>query len=283
MTMKRSAALLSPLLLLMSLASLALAGPGNDKVLTKTIADTSAIVPGKPFLIGFKFTVEPKWHIYWKNPGDSGLPTKVKLTLPDGFTAGELLYPTPARLALAGDILNYAYENEVMLMVKITPPANLPVGTSVTLGAKATWLVCQDECVPGQADVSIKLPVAETSTSANADVFKQWSDLLPVKSDADDIASTSNTMAISNGEGQATVNVGWKTVPTDAQYIPGPLKNGDVSDIKVETTGDSTKITFGLKNFKGDEPVTGLVVFTSSTGAKRGVEVSIPPSAASAR
>jgi DsbC/DsbD-like thiol-disulfide interchange protein len=280
--MKNPIALLSTLLALLCLGSIAGAEPGNDKVQTETVADTSAIVPGKPFLVGFKFTIAPNWHIYWKNSGDSGLPTEIKFHLPDGFTAGELMFPTPARLALPGDILNYAYENQVMLMVKITPPKNLSVGTSVTLGAKASWLVCQDECLPGQGDVSIDLPVAETSTPANVDLFKQWTDQLPVKEDAADIASTSNAMAMSNGDGQATISIGWKKAPTDAQFIPGVLKNGDIETIKAVTTGDSTKITFVVKGFKGDEQVTGLVVFTSSTGAKRGVEVSIPPAAAAA-
>jgi len=274
--MKKLTPLLSTFLTVVCLGQFAVAGPGNAKVQAEAIADTSAIVPGKPFMLGFKFTIEPNWHIYWKNPGDSGLPTQVKLSLPEGFSAGELMFPTPSRLALAGDILNYAYENQVMLMVKITPPKTLSAGTTVSISGKASWLVCQEECVPGQADVSVELPVAETSTPANADLFKQWMDQLPVKEDAEDIASTSNSLAIGNGDGQASISVGWKKTPGDVQFIPGPLNNGDIENIKTVTTGDATKITFVIKSFKGDEPVTGLVVFTSAAGAKRGVEVSIP-------
>ena len=278
--MKKSIALSSALVALLCMGSFSVAEPGNDKVQTETISDTTAIVPGKPFTLGFKFTIEPKWHIYWKNPGDSGLPTNIKLQLPDGFTAGEVMFPAPSRLALPGDILNYAYENQVMLMVTITPPKTLSPGTTVTLPAKASWLVCQDECLPGQADVSIELPVAETSAPANADVFKQWTDQLPVKDDPDDIASSSNSMAVSNGTGNGSISIGWKKTPTDVQFIPGPLKDGDLGNIKSVTTGDSTRITFDIKEFKGGEPVTGLVIFTSPTGIKRGVEVSIPTATA---
>jgi DsbC/DsbD-like thiol-disulfide interchange protein len=278
--MKKHSVLLSALLTLTCFGAVGRAQPRNDKVQASSIADTSAIVPGKPFLVGFKFTIEPGWHIYWKNAGDSGLPTQIKLILPEGFTAGELMFPTPTRLQLAGDILNYAYENQVMLMVRITPPKNISVGTSVKLGAKASWLVCQEECVPGQADVSLELPVAESATPANDGEFKQWTDQLPVSKDADDVASTSDSMAVSNGDGQASLTIGWKKTPTDAQFIPGPLKNGDIENIKSVTTGDSTKITFAIKSFKGDEPVTGLVVFTTSAGVKRGLEISIAPSAA---
>jgi DsbC/DsbD-like thiol-disulfide interchange protein len=275
--MKKSIGLLSALLGFICLCSSAMADPGSDRVQVTAIADTSAIVPGKPFMVGLTYTIEPGFHIYWKNPGDSGLATEVKLKLPEGFTASELMFPVPSRLQLAGDILNYAYEDKVMLMVQITPPKDLPVGKSITLAGKTTWLVCKDDCVPGQAKISLELLVADSATPANADLFKQWTSQLPVKKDAEDISSWSHSTSLSNGTaGIVTMDIGWKKTPSDVQFIPGALKNGDITNIKVAAAGDSSKISFNLANYTNDEPITGLLVFTSAAGVKTGVEISIP-------
>src|ERR1700728_141868 len=90
------------------------------------LSDVSAVQPGKPFWLGVRLKVDPGWHVYWKNPGDSGLPTRVKFSLPDGFTADALQFPAPQRLVLPGGIVCFGYENSVMLLAKITPPENLP-------------------------------------------------------------------------------------------------------------------------------------------------------------
>ncbi|MBC7940485.1 MAG: protein-disulfide reductase, partial [Chitinophagaceae bacterium] len=49
---------------------------------------------GKPVWLGLKIDHQPHWHTYWKNPGDSGLPTALEWTLPAGVTAGEIAWPT---------------------------------------------------------------------------------------------------------------------------------------------------------------------------------------------
>src|SRR5271168_3908009 len=85
-------------------------------VQAELLANVSEIQPGKPFWLGVHFVIDPSWHIYWKNPGDAGLPTRVKLTLPDGFTAGPLQFPTPSRFEQPGGIVIYGYENSVTLL-----------------------------------------------------------------------------------------------------------------------------------------------------------------------
>src|SRR5690606_15090345 len=81
----------------------------------------------------------------WKNPGDSGMETTVTWTLPEGFSAGELEYPTPMRLPFGGELLNFAYEGASTLLVTLTPPANLKPDSAVPITAKAAWLVCDDQ------------------------------------------------------------------------------------------------------------------------------------------
>jgi DsbC/DsbD-like thiol-disulfide interchange protein len=242
------------------------------------VANVSSIKPGTAFMVGIKITIDPGYHIYWKNPGDSGIATDVKLTLPEGFKAGDLLFPLPSRLEMPGPIVNFGYTKSVMLMVSITPPNELPAGKSITLSGAANWLVCdENNCIPGSGKLSVDLPVADTDAPANTDLFKQWTSQLPIPiaMDSADIASSSNGLSLTDGNGQASVSIGWKAVPSDLQYFPGALATGDISNVKLTTAGDSTKITFDLKSFKGDEPVTGLLTFTSATGTKTGVEISI--------
>src|SRR5687768_7951944 len=108
--------ILAPLLGL--LAAPALAQPNQDLVKAKLLADVSAVKPGEAFTVGLRLSIEPGWHVYWTNPGDSGAPTSVKLKLPAGFKAGPVQYPVPIRFNQPGDVLGYGYEDELMLTVR---------------------------------------------------------------------------------------------------------------------------------------------------------------------
>ncbi len=254
------------------------AASADDHAQATLLANVLAVQPGKPFMLGVRFEIDPGWHIYWKNPGDSGLPTQLKLTLPDGFTQSELMFPVPERLQLPGDIVNYAYENQVMLMVRITPPTNLIDGKPISITGKASWLVCKDDCRPGGATLSLQLPVANAEVPAtNEDLFRQWTADLPVKH-APDVESITGSLTRSGETAQGSINVTWKKPPADLLFLPGPLESGDVRDVTLNTSGGLTKLTFTIKRFKGDEPVTGLLTFTSAAGVKTGVDVSIPAS-----
>ena len=113
-------------------------------VRAELLADVSALQPRKPFWLGVRLSIDPGWHVYWKNPGDAGLPTRVTFTLPDGFTAGPLQFPTPRRFLQPGNIVVFGYENSVLLLTKITPPANLPADFQGQFQANVSWLVCSD-------------------------------------------------------------------------------------------------------------------------------------------
>lgn len=256
---------------------------GNDRVKVSALADVSSIQAGKPFWMGFNFAIKPGFHIYWKNPGDSGLATEIKLNLPEGFTAGELMFPVPRRLKLPGDIINYAYEDNVMLLTQITPPKNLAAGAKVAISARVNWLVCKDDCLPGSSNVSLDLSVADVAVPANEELFKSWGGRLPLKADPTDVASIWCGRAIYRGGCRGTVRINWKILPNEIQYLPGPLKSGDTTDVKVNTTGQSTLITFDVKNLAEGEPVSGLVTFTTPSVEQIGLDVSIPGDSATTK
>lgn len=131
------------------------------------ISRMAAAAPGQPIEAALRLNIIPHWHTYWKNPGDSGLPTKLKWDLPPGFTASDIVWPAPMKLPF-GPLLNFGYENEVMHLVTITPPANLKAGGEVVLKAKAEWLVCKDVCIPEEAMLTLKLPVVAASPLVDA-------------------------------------------------------------------------------------------------------------------
>jgi thiol:disulfide interchange protein/DsbC/DsbD-like thiol-disulfide interchange protein len=144
--------------------------PNGRHVEASIIAETRSIVPGQPLHLALRQEIQPGWHTYWSNPGDSGLPTTIDLTLPPGFKPGPIAWPTPQRFT-SGPVVDYGYEREVILPVTIETPATLQVGVDISLKAHASWLVCSDTCIPEDAELTMSLPVrAVTATDP------QWVD-----------------------------------------------------------------------------------------------------------
>jgi thiol:disulfide interchange protein DsbD len=107
--------------------------------------------------VGIYFKLEQGWHIYWKNPGDAGFPPHVSWSLPSGITAGAMQFPAPKRLPL-GPLMDYGYDNEVLFPLKLHVADGVK-GGPVTLHAKVDWLVCQERCIPGKAELEVQSKV----------------------------------------------------------------------------------------------------------------------------
>jgi DsbC/DsbD-like thiol-disulfide interchange protein len=120
------------------------------------IAEETSIKPARPFWVGLHFQLERGWHIYWTNPGDSGEPPRLKWDLPAGFHASSIHWPLPSRFE-DHSLVDFGYQNEVVLPVEITPPSTLGTGPEAQLSATVNWLVCRDVCVPGRAALTLTL------------------------------------------------------------------------------------------------------------------------------
>lgn len=131
----------------------------QPKVQAELIAAVGSIEPGVPFSVGLHQRIAPRWHTYWKNPGDSGEPTRMSWTLPEGFTASEIRWPIPEGIPV-GPLMNFGYSGSVLLPVTITPPEQLNRSTPIEIKARANWLVCEAICIPESAQLSLTLPVA---------------------------------------------------------------------------------------------------------------------------
>src|SRR6266851_1994732 len=155
-------------------ATFAIAAPAYaaslpDPVAARLVPEAGSIVPGGTLWVDLHLDIAPGWHTYWRNPGDSGLPTEIAWTLPPGFGAGDIAWPAPERFVL-GTIGNYGYSGAADLLVPITAPANLDPGSTAHLGANASWLVCSDICIPGEANLVLDLPVRATPTAPDPTV-----------------------------------------------------------------------------------------------------------------
>jgi thiol:disulfide interchange protein DsbD len=123
------------------------------------------VAPGAPVWVGLQITHQPEWHTYWKNAGDSGLPTEMAWTLPAGVSTGEIAWPVPTKIPV-GNLANYGYENTVLLPVPLEvstlykPPVALGGGTpAMDIRLKASWLVCRKECIPEEGTFTLPLPL----------------------------------------------------------------------------------------------------------------------------
>ena len=132
-----------------------LAGP---RVRVELISETAGIEPGGAVWVGIRQHIAPGWHTYWINPGDSGEPMTVAWTLPRGVAAGPLVWPHPERIPV-GPAMSFGYTDAVVVLARLTAPADLSPGARLDLRARASWLVCAKICIPEEADVALTLPV----------------------------------------------------------------------------------------------------------------------------
>jgi thiol:disulfide interchange protein DsbD len=172
------ASILAVLSLLAAPHALAAQVVKTEHVEAELVAAKASAQPGKPALVGLKLRMEPHWHTYWKNPGDSGLPTTLSWTLPDGVKAGDIQWPTPHKLPI-GPLLNYGYEGTLLLPVALTVPTGFKA-ESLAVKLHAEWLVCNDVCIPESGDFELNVPV-QAATAGHAALFSAAAAAMPLE------------------------------------------------------------------------------------------------------
>ena len=144
-----------------------------DHAMVELISEYDAVVPGQSFDLALRFDLEEHWHIYWKNPGASGLSTTIDWLLPESIEAGDVQWPAPERIQLGG-LVNYGYEEEAVFIVTLQAPEDLKLGSDLAITANLFWLICKETCLPGEAALDLVLPVAsKAEPSAEASAFTE--------------------------------------------------------------------------------------------------------------
>ncbi|MFM7622004.1 MAG: protein-disulfide reductase DsbD domain-containing protein, partial [Alphaproteobacteria bacterium] len=142
-----------------------------EQVAPTLIAAQGGWSPGSVHHFALELTHTPGWHSYWKNPGDSGLPTQLQVDIPSSFTLSHLSWPAPERLPVA-HLVNYGYQGTIRLYFSITAPAALPTFTR-PVQIKATWLACQDICIPEDATFLLPPQILPPNAAPDADFMEQ--------------------------------------------------------------------------------------------------------------
>jgi thiol:disulfide interchange protein DsbD len=257
-------------LLALLMAAPAFAQDGGPKVHARLVAEDKAIAPGGTITVALEEKIAPRWHTYWKNPGDAGAPTEIQWTLPPGWKAGPIQWPRPKRLPV-GPLMDYGYEGTPWLLTTLTAPPDA-TGT-VTIKAQASWLVCEQICIPEDATLNLTLAVGKQE--ADPAVVKNFAAaraLLPVASpwklnyalgDTLDIYVAAPSLAAAH--------------PTSADFFParaGIIKNAAPQLVGYAKDGLVLRLTPGNKV---NGLLEGLLVLTSTDGSTQALEVSVPP------
>ena len=212
---------------------------------------------------GLYFKLEPGWHVYWQNAGDSGEPPHIQWTLPTGITAGEMQFPAPRRLPL-GPLMDFGYENEVLFPFSLDVASSTKPGP-VALNAKVKWLVCREVCIPGKAELEADrvipaTPAQGAELSPDKEIYERLVGQLPKSLPSNDTAvfqltATGFRVAISTGqrETQATFFPEDENVlDNPAPQTVTPTKTGLVLDLKRDAN-----LTASPAQLKGVIELTG--------------------------
>jgi thiol:disulfide interchange protein DsbD len=135
----------------------------GEHVQVQILSEEMTLRPGATQTFALRFQPDPRWHVYWKNPGDSGEPPRLEWKKPEGWSLSEFSWPVPQRIQV-GPFYNIGYEGEVVLPFQLTVPPD-QTGDAITLEALARWLVCEEECIPGQHLFSWTMPLQKTGAS----------------------------------------------------------------------------------------------------------------------
>lgn len=239
--------------------SFGLPGLTDKPVRARIVTDTRTIVPGGTITVGVLLTLDEGWHVYWRHPGDAGLPTSVDFDLPDGFEVGPLQWPVPTRFTEPGDIQTNGYADQVLLFADVTAPDDLTPRTTATIGVTAKWLMCKDVCIPGSAEIEIALPVTTERTPAEDELIATWRARLPEPSESagESDASVRDVSVTSDrsdtGDLAFEVDVQWRRPVWRVDWIFAPPAGLEVIDVVETSRGSRTTLRCRVRRLMGQE------------------------------
>jgi thiol:disulfide interchange protein DsbD len=265
------------IVLLLLAAMLPAAAQPGPRVHARLVAESATVPPGGTVMVALEEKIAEGWHTYWENPGDAGAPTEIHWTLPSGWKAGAIQWPRPKRLPV-GPLMDYGYEGTPWLLIPITAPADAKPGESITIKAAASWLVCQQICVPEDATLTLPLTIGAAAPDPGAAAgFAAARALLPAASpwkmtfalagDHLDLYAAAPSLAAAH--------------PKAADFFPrhaGTIKNVAPQLMGFAESGLVLRLTPGAKIDKSG-PLDGLLVLTSADGSVQALEVRAPPGA----
>ncbi len=232
---------------------------GNDYTKVRLDVSNHKIEPGSQLLLVFTFIISKDWHIYWQNPGDSGLPTKIEIENSNNFEIDDIFWPAPVVFKW-DEFTNYGYKDSVKLILPISIPKNTPEGR-YELNSKVSWLVCKEECLPGNQNFKISFEVADKS-EINPELTEINLNNYPFK-----LKNINSWSSIRNDT--LILNIAYNSSNYGKVYAEFyPLEEGYYiySNIKSNLTiNNNIEVILPLDNFRESNPteINGLLVIKS--------------------
>ena len=247
-----------------SVVLLCLAGLSTQAAHTQAslILAAESAKPGDTVLAGVRLRIDHGWHTYWRNPGASGMPTKIEWQLPTGVSADATEWPAPQKLP-EEDLTTYVYTDDVVLLVPLKLVPDLKPGM-LELKATVSWLECKTLCVPGKADIEAGLTIAvETKPSKDAPLLESWLKKLPQKGNTISPHAWWEKPANSN---LRPLLIEW-TAPKEAtlaDFFPDGYDHFEVQPNAQRVPASAGKICLRVEvnKFEGDWPkeISGLLI-----------------------
>ena len=252
----------------------AAAQDSGPKVQARLVAEDSAVPNGGTVTVALVEDIRAGWHTYWLNPGDAGAPTEIKWTLPQGWRAAAIQWPTPKRLPV-GPLMDYGYEGKLWLLQELTVPANANAGDTIVLKAAVDWLVCKDVCVPENTTLTLPLKIGPAAADpAVAKDFAAARNLMPVPSPWKLTYALGKTLDL-----YAAAPALAAAHPVEASFFPE--KSNVLNDDAQQTLGFTKdglvlRLMPARKIAKIGGALTGVLVLKSSDGSIQALAVDAP-------
>jgi DsbC/DsbD-like thiol-disulfide interchange protein len=244
-----------------------------DHVKATFLADVKIIKPGQPFHVGLLLQIDPGWHIYWENPGESGSPTRLKITAPPGITVSPARYPIPKTFVQPGNLTGYGYEDQTMLIARVVVPQDWPKGKSIDLTADATWLNCKDVCFPGKAKLDLTIAVGDENENDNSELFERWHARLPIE-------GAGAIMPFSGVGPPSDLKLHWTKPVKDVEVLPVPPEGVEVLSASVDHAEKITKIKLAVRDTRKEKKpgamIGMLVTYVEEGRQRRGARINVP-------
>lgn len=252
-------------------------------VKAKLVSNIEAIKPGDSFKLGVLFDIDPGWHIYWKYPGETGLPTKVKFNLSNGYQAGEVMWPIPKAFKKTDGGMDFGYENSVLLWADIQGPSSIKNEDSAEIGVRISWVSCKEICIPGKTELNFSPKLGNSKSSSAEVLFQDWSDLLPITLNDSKNPFQIEVRKTDSAQGLINVELILKSsLPNkNIEFYPNPGDSLVVQNIKSIKSDDYkvTKISFEVTPQDGavlsENLLDGLIVYSDTEGKLSAVEMKI--------
>lgn len=236
---------------------LALTEVDQPHVTASLVSENSGVTPGVREAFALRIKPDPKWHVYWRFAGDSGSAPILNWEVDGQSVDVQTEWPVPERLEI-GPFVNYGYDSEVLFMSDLPIPENAEGAVRITLDAE--WLVCQEECIPGNGYFELELPVVSNSLpdpSPAKPLFEAFRKKLP--SSGKEI-----TVSVAQVSKDAfTLNLSpLKTIPESLSFFPfdpGIIDNAEPQSLTL-SDGSASLTLKRPKNVAPPPQIGGIVV-----------------------